>query len=230
MIRTVDLGMTYQPESGPLEVFAGLNLEIQAGESVALVGESGAGKSTLLHLLGGLDRPTQGRVLVDGQDLAALGPAALARFRNEKLGFVWQRPSLLPEFSLLENLAMPLLIRGIRRAEALAAAREGLEEVELDGRAGNRAGELSGGEQQRAAVARALIGRPRILLADEPTGSLDPATAGRIADLVFRLHQTRKLTSVIVTHSHLLAERCERILTVVPGAPVPMVGRRPRES
>jgi lipoprotein-releasing system ATP-binding protein len=169
-------------------------------------------------------------VLVDGQDLAALGPAALARFRNEKLGFVWQRPSLLPEFSLLENLAMPLLIRGIRRAEALAAAREGLEEVELDGRAGNRAGELSGGEQQRAAVARALIGRPRILLADEPTGSLDPATAGRIADLVFRLHQTRKLTSVIVTHSHLLAERCERILTVVPGAPVPMVGRRPRES
>lgn len=212
MIQAVELGMTYRPESGPVEVFAGLNLEIQAGESVALVGESGAGKSTLLHLLGGLDRPSQGRILVAGQDLAALDSEALARFRNTKLGFVWQRPSLLPEFSLLENVAMPLLIRGTPRAQALPAAREALEEVELGGRARHRAGELSGGEQQRAALARALIGRPCILLADEPTGNLDAATASRIAGLLFRLHESRQLTSVIVTHSRSLAQRCQRIL------------------
>jgi lipoprotein-releasing system ATP-binding protein len=217
-IRTVGLTKRYGSGANEVLVFDDLNLEILSGERVALVGESGAGKSSLLHLLGGLDRPSKGRILFGARDISELGEAELADFRNREIGFVWQTHYLLPEFTALENVMMPLLIRGIAPEEAAKAALERLAEVGLATRVSHRAGELSGGEQQRVVLARALVGRPRVLLADEPTGNLDYVTGEKIANLFDDLHRTHQLTSVFVTHNLEFAKRCDRILKLEYGA------------
>ncbi len=220
-LRAVDLGKTYRSGDSDLVVLFRLNLEVAQGERLALVGESGAGKSTLLHLLGGLDRPSFGAVYVNGQDIFALGDAALAELRNRKIGFVWQIPSLLPEFTALENVMMPLLVRGEPEDAARQAALERLNEVGLSRRAGHRAGELSGGEQQRVVLARALVGKPALLLADEPTGNLDFRTGEMIIAMLSELHSAHGLTSVYVTHNISFARRCDRILQLEKGQLAP---------
>ena len=208
----------YRTGESDLVIFSGLDLEVARGEKLALVGESGAGKSTLLHLLGGLDRPSKGAIYFGQNDICQLSPEALAEFRNRELGFVWQIHSLLAEFSALENVMMPLLIRGERReaAEAVSIAR--LDEVGLGNRASHRAGELSGGEQQRVVLARALVGNPAVLLADEPTGSVDFRTGEMIMDLIEDLHRSRNLTSIHVTHNLSFARRADRVLKLERGS------------
>src|ERR1700690_4427803 len=183
-IRAVGLSKHYRSGDSTLVVFAGLNLAVPAGEKLALGGESGSGKSTLLHLLGGLDRPTEGAIYFGQNDISQLPANELAEFRNRELGFVWQIQSLLAEFTALENVMMPLLIRGERREEAEPVALDRLKEVGLRDRATHRAGELSGGEQQRVALARALAGDPQVLLADEPTGNLNFRTGEVILSLL----------------------------------------------
>jgi lipoprotein-releasing system ATP-binding protein len=184
---------------------------------VALTGESGAGKTTLMYLLGLLDTPSAGRVLFGGRDATAMDEASLAALRNREIGFVWQMNTLLVEFTALENVLMPLSIRGTPRREAETAARERLEEVGLAGRAGHLAGELSGGEQQRVVLARALAGNPRILLADEPTGNLDEKTGARIIELIERLHETHRLATLYVTHNPDFARRASRVVELRSG-------------
>lgn len=215
-IRVEGLGKTYRGAS-ELTIFADMSFDVKQGERLALVGESGAGKSTLLHLLGGLDSPSAGQIYFDGQETTGLSSDARAAFRNRSIGFVWQIQSLLPEFTALENVMFPLLIRGESPVEARPRAAEMLAQVGLAARQDHRSGELSGGEQQRVALARALAGRPRFLLADEPTGNLDEATAGQIIDLLEKLHAEHQLTSVIVTHSPALARRCDRALRLAKG-------------
>ncbi len=217
LIEARQLGKTYRSGSEALTIFHGLDLAVAPGERLAIVGESGAGKSTLLHLLGGLDRPTAGSVYWEGNDLANLSESGLAAFRNRKIGFVWQIHYLLPEFTALENVMMPLLIRGDARAAAAVEAMERLDEVGLNPRAAHRAGELSGGEQQRVVLARALAGRPALLLADEPTGNLDIKTGGMIFDLLTDLHRSHRLTSVFVTHNAGFAAKCDRVLRLEDG-------------
>jgi lipoprotein-releasing system ATP-binding protein len=194
-----------------------MDFDIQAGEMVAIVGQSGAGKSTLLHILGALDAPTVGAVNCAGTDVARLSQREAAAFRNREIGYVWQFHYLLPEFTALENVAMPLMARGLRKAEAQATAAGWLREVGLEDRGDHRPGELSGGEQQRVALARSLVNNPRLLLADEPTGDLDETTAGRVFDLIERLHASHGLTSILVTHNIDLAARCTRILRLEAG-------------
>jgi lipoprotein-releasing system ATP-binding protein len=213
----VCLEKRYRSGDADLVIFAGLDLEVARGEKLALVGESGAGKSTLLHLLGGLDRPSKGAIYFGQNDICQLSPEALAEFRNRELGFVWQIHSLLAEFSALENVMMPLLIRGERRERAEAVSLARLDEVGLRSRASHRAGELSGGEQQRVVLARALVGDPSVLLADEPTGSLDFRTGEMIMDLIEDLHRSRNLTSIHVTHNLSFARRADRILRLEHG-------------
>jgi lipoprotein-releasing system ATP-binding protein len=217
IIQLQNLEKTYTTARGALTLFRGLNLEVQPGEMVAIVGQSGAGKSTLLHILGALDAPTAGAVTCASVNVAQLSPREGAAFRNREIGYVWQFHYLLPEFSALENVAMPLLARGLRKSEALTAATKWLGEVGLEDRGDHRPGELSGGEQQRVALARALVNNPRLLLADEPTGDLDESTAGRVFDLIERLHATLGLTSILVTHNMELAARCSRILRLESG-------------
>ncbi len=200
-----------------LELFRGLDLEVRAGEMVAVVGESGAGKSSLLHLLAALDRPTAGEVWCAGKRLGGMSAAEAARFRNTDVGYVWQFHYLLPEFTALENVAMPLLARGERRADALTEARGWLGEVGLAERWEHQSGELSGGEQQRVSLARALVTEPKVLLADEPTGDLDERTAEAVFGLIQRLHVAHGLASVLVTHSMEFARRCDRLLRLREG-------------
>ena len=216
-IRTVNLGKTFRSPGGALTVFAGVNLEAARGEKLALVGESGAGKSTLLYLLGGLDRPTEGEIYFGQNDICRLAANELAAFRNREVGFVWQIHSLLAEFTALENVMMPLLIRGMAREEAEPVSLTRLDEVGLRNRAEHRAGELSGGEQQRVVLARALVGNPRVLLADEPTGSLDFRTGEMIMALLEDLHRSRQLTSIHVTHNLNFARRADRVLRLEQG-------------
>ncbi len=220
-IRAVGLSKRFRSGDGELVVFEGLNLEIGQGERLALVGESGTGKSTLLHLLGALDRPTNGFVFFGAKEITALADEELAGFRNGEIGFVWQTHYLLPEFTALENVMMPLLIRGISRAEATVPALARLEETGLKARASHRAGELSGGEQQRVVLARALVGNPKFLLADEPTGNLDHRTGEMIIALLTELHRSHGLTSVYVTHNLSFARRCDRVLRLEAGVLVP---------
>jgi lipoprotein-releasing system ATP-binding protein len=184
---------------------------------LALVGASGAGKSTLLHILGALDRPNRGTVTFSRRNVAALTEEAAAEFRNREIGYAWQFHYLLPEFTALENAAMPLLARGMKRTEAAEHALEWLREVGLEARAQHRAGELSGGEQQRVALARALITKPKILLADEPTGDLDNRTANAVFELIAKLHGEHALTSLIATHNFEFARRCHRVLRLHQG-------------
>jgi lipoprotein-releasing system ATP-binding protein len=200
-----------------LELFRGLDLKVHAGEMVAIVGESGAGKSSLLHLLAALDTPTAGEVWCGESRLSSFTPRQAADFRNRDVGYVWQFHYLLPEFSALENVAMPLLARGDRRGVALEKAGFWLGEVGLGDRAAHRSGELSGGEQQRVSLARALVTEPKILLADEPTGDLDGKTAEAVFGLIQRLHDAHGLTSLLVTHNLEFAERCDRVLRLRDG-------------
>jgi lipoprotein-releasing system ATP-binding protein len=212
------LSRTYRSAGTAVAVFQGLCLRVAKGERLAIIGESGAGKSTLLHLLGGLDRPTGGRIFFGERDIVGLDEQGLADFRNRQVGFVWQNPSLLRDFTALENVMMPLLIRGISRQKAAAVAAALLEEVGLTARASHRAGELSGGEQQRVALARALAPSPSVLLADEPTGNLDAKTGALMMDLLDKMHSLHALTSVIVTHNLSFAARCDRILELKNGS------------
>jgi lipoprotein-releasing system ATP-binding protein len=216
-LRAVGLSKVYRSGDADLVVFAGLNLEVAQGEKLALVGESGSGKSTLLHLLGGLDRPTEGAIYFGHNDICQLPANELAEFRNRELGFVWQIHSLLAEFTALENVMMPLLIRGQSQHQAEHVSMARLEEVGLGNRATHRAGELSGGEQQRVVLARALAGNPSVLLADEPTGSLDFRTGEMIMDLLDELHRSRRLTSIHVTHNLNFAHRADRVVALERG-------------
>jgi lipoprotein-releasing system ATP-binding protein len=217
LIETKDLRKEYVTGRGRLVLFDGLSFEVAEGEMLAIVGESGAGKSTLLHILGALDSPSSGDVYCASIRLKTLSSRQAASFRNREVGYVWQFHYLLPEFTAAENVAMPLLARGESKAAALKRAEKWLDEVELGDRAEHRAGELSGGEQQRVSLARALVTGPKVLLADEPTGDLDSRTAGVVFDLIERLHGTHGLTSVIVTHNMTLATRCSRILRLEKG-------------
>ncbi len=217
LIRVEGLGKSYRTARGKLVLFDNLDFEVAPGELVAIVGQSGTGKSTLLHILGALDAPSAGRVYCASIDVATLGPREAAAFRNREIGYVWQFHYLLPEFTAAENVAMPLLARGMRPAEAMQRAAQWLKEVDLEDRGTHRPGELSGGEQQRVALARALVCEPRLLLADEPTGDLDDTTAGRVFELIERLHATHGLTSILVTHNLELAQRCTRTLRLANG-------------
>ncbi len=217
VLRAVGLSKTYTTGRGQLELFRGLDLTVQAGEMVAIVGESGAGKSSLLHLLAALDRPSEGEVWCGEARLSQFTARQAAEFRNRDVGYVWQFHYLLPEFTALENVAMPLLARGDGRSSAMDRARRWLAEVELAERADHRSGELSGGEQQRVSLARALVTEPKLLLADEPTGDLDGRTADVVFDLIQRLHAAHGLTSVLVTHNLEFAGRCDRMLRLKDG-------------
>src|SRR5215472_4920936 len=220
-IRARDLAKIYPSGESQLVVFSGLNLDVERGEMLALVGESGAGKSTLLHLLGGLDRPSKGTIYYGSTEISELADSQQADFRNREIGFVWQIHYLLPEFSALENVMMPLLIRGWSREKAASESLARLDEVGLHARSSHRAGELSGGEQQRVVLARALVGRPSVLLADEPTGNLDFRTGEMIFDLLSELHRTHQLTSVFCTHNLSFARCCGRVLSMAKGGLVP---------
>jgi len=219
-ISVENLRKTYPSVSGRgtgLELFRGLGFAVMPGELVAIVGQSGAGKSSLLHLLAALDRPNEGTVRVGSRQLSGMKEPEAALFRNRDIGYVWQFHYLMPEFTAEENVAMPLLARGVSRAEALAKARRWLAEVGLADRAEHRSGELSGGEQQRVSLARALVTEPKVLLADEPTGDLDGKTAEAVFGLIQTLHRKHALTSVLVTHSMEFAGRCDRVLTLRDG-------------
>jgi lipoprotein-releasing system ATP-binding protein len=208
----------HEQDGSELTILDGVEIEVLPGEAVAIIGASGAGKSTLLHLLGCLDRPTAGRVLLEGRSVADLPARQLAAVRNEKIGFVFQFHHLLREFTALENVMMPMLIAGTARREAEPTARALLAEVGLTQRASHKSSELSGGEQQRVAVARALANRPALLLADEPSGNLDTHTSMQLHELFFRLRQEHGVALVMATHNHELAGRTDRILEVRDGS------------
>ena len=200
-----------------LEVLSGVNLLVKPAERLAIIGASGSGKTTLLQIMGGLDEPSAGDVLVNGQTMAKIDEAAKGALRNQYIGFVYQFHHLLPEFSAVENVAMPLMIRREKRADALEKAGELLGRVGLDERLNHKPGELSGGERQRAAVARALITRPKLVLADEPTGNLDAGNGAHVLRLMLELNQELQTSLVVVTHDHSIAEQMDRVLVLEDG-------------
>jgi len=216
-----ELEKEYRSGPEPVRVLRGVNMSVRAGEAVVIVGASGVGKSTLLHLLGALDRPTAGQVLFDGEEVFARSERELARFRRTEVGFIFQFYNLLGEMTALENALLPALLQRRPFAEARARAAEALSEVGLGDRQRHRPGELSGGEQQRVAIARALVGRPRLILADEPTGNLDPKTSEVIFDLFLQLQAEGGLTFIIATHNQELARKADRGYRLVDGRAVP---------
>ena len=210
MLEARDLHKTYKSGAKPLHVLKGINLSLEWGKTTAIVGPSGAGKSTLMHLLGGLDRPTKGKVFLDGEDLYSLKDSKCAEIRNRRIGFVFQFYHLLPEFTVLENVAFPAFIGGVKKSIAIKRARSLVNVVGLSNRASHRPGELSGGETQRAAIARALINDPEMILCDEPTGNLDSRTGQAVIDLLLELNKKEKKTIVIVTHEERIASVAHR--------------------
>ena len=217
VLRAEGLAKTYAEGSLRTPVFDGLDFEVHAGETVAILGASGAGKSTLLHLLGGLDTPTAGEVFVTGQQMSALSDAARGRLRNRALGFVYQFHHLLPEFTALENVMLPVLLNGTSVPEAAARARELLESVGLGHRLEHKPGELSGGERQRTAVARALVNKPACVMGDEPTGNLDEKTAANVFGQMLELNRAHRTSLVMVTHDRGLARKLDRVLELHEG-------------
>lgn len=216
LYRLENVGKQFAGEDKP--VFSGLNLEVQRGESLAIVGASGSGKSTLLHLMGALDRPTEGKIFFNDADLGSMDEAAQAQFRNKSLGFVFQFHHLLPEFTALENVAIPGMISGVSRGELMPEAKRLLERVGMDHRMTSRPATLSGGERQRAAIARSLILKPQVILADEPTGNLDENTGRQVAGLLLELNRELGTTLVVVTHNQELAASMDRGLELRGGA------------
>ena len=217
ILKVDRLKKVYRSGKGSLLLFENLSFSVRQGEILAIVGESGSGKSSLLHMLGALDRASEGDVYCAQVRLNSLDSDSAAEFRNREIGYVWQFHYLLPEFTAVENVAMPLLARGEPAGEALERASQWLREVGLESRAHHRAGELSGGEQQRVALARALVTGPKLLLADEPTGDLDNRTAEMVFELIAKLHAEHRLTSLIVTHNLEFARRCDRVLRLHQG-------------
>ena len=217
LIRVVDLYKSYYDGLTELPVLKGVDLKVKKAEIVAIVGASGVGKSTLLHLLGGLDRPTEGTIFYEGEDIFALNDQALDRFRNEEIGFVFQFHHLLPEFTALENVAMPGLIARQKPHVAQDRAKTLLDYVGLGERLEHRPSELSGGERQRVAIARALVNQPKVVLADEPTGNLDQKTSEAVHDLLWTLNDQFNQTFIIVTHNQPLAQRADRLIQLVDG-------------
>ena len=217
LLRADRLRKVFRSGETDLVLFENLSFQVEKGEMLAIVGESGAGKSTLLHILGALDRASEGDVYCANLRVTSLSDDEAAEFRNREIGFVWQFHYLLPEFTALENVAMPLLIRKQAFEEVRGEASQWLREVGLEPRGHHRSGELSGGEQQRVALARALITRPKLLLADEPTGDLDGRTAEAVFELIARLHRDHQLTSLIATHNVAFARRCHRVLRLHKG-------------
>ncbi|MDH3998589.1 MAG: ABC transporter ATP-binding protein [Desulfuromonadales bacterium] len=218
MISVRELSKSFTTDQGVVNVLENLNLEIAAGERIAVVGSSGAGKTTFMHLLGGLDKPSSGAVHFEGEDIFAYSASTLDAFRNQSVGFVFQFHQLLPEFTALENVMMPALIRRTESKEASRRAQQMLEAVGLGHRLSHKPGQLSGGEQQRVAIARALVMSPKLLLADEPTGNLDSATSDEILALLDRLHAEYALTLIIVTHSQKVAAHMDRVVLMSDGA------------
>jgi lipoprotein-releasing system ATP-binding protein len=217
LIRVVDLYKSYYDGLTELPVLKGVDLQVKKAEIIAIVGASGVGKSTLLHLLGGLDRPTEGTIFYEGEDIFALNDQELDRFRNEEIGYVFQFHHLLPEFTALENVAMPGLIARQKFDVAQDRAKELLEYVGLGERLEHRPSELSGGERQRVAIARALVNQPKVVLADEPTGNLDQKTSEAVHDLLWTLSDQFNQTFIIVTHNQTLAQRADRLIQLVDG-------------
>jgi lipoprotein-releasing system ATP-binding protein len=211
----------YRSAAERVEVLVELSLDLSEGDMMAVTGVSGSGKSTLLHLLGGMDRPDRGSIIIQGTEITRLTLQELSRFRNLTVGFVFQFHHLLPEFTAVENVMMPLLLRGEPPGQARRRARAALADVGMDERVAHRPGELSGGEQQRVAVARALVGRPKLLLADEPTGNLDPHTGAAISELLRALHKQHGLTSILVTHNERLGQICTHVCRLEGGKLLP---------
>ncbi|MBI1821905.1 MAG: ABC transporter ATP-binding protein [Nitrospirae bacterium] len=217
LLEVRDLTKKFTLNHHEIEVLRGINLKVMEGEFLSIMGASGVGKSTFLHLLGALDAPTSGEVIFEGKKIDPSNETALADFRNKKVGFVFQFHHLLPEFTALENAAMPAMIQGLSRREAFNMAREMLEDVGLGKRTEHKPGELSGGEQQRVAVARALLLHPALILADEPTGNLDSRTSMEIFHLLRRINQEKKVTFILVTHNEKIAVHGDRLLEMVDG-------------
>jgi len=218
ILRVEGLCKDYPLPKDILRVFDGINFELDKGDFVAVMGVSGVGKTTLLNLLGTLDKPTEGRIFFDGEDIFSGSEKELAELRNRKIGFVFQFYHLLPEFTSLENVSFPLLIRGKGRSEAQARALEMLRDVSLEEKAHIKPGKLSGGEQQRVAIARALVNDPKLLLADEPTGNLDWKTGRMILELIQELHQRKGLSSIVVTHNEKVAQFCNKVYMMESGS------------
>ena len=218
IVRAEDLCKEYPLPKDILRVFEGINFELDKGDFVAVMGVSGVGKTTLLNLLGALDKPTKGKIFIDGEEIFSGSEKELAELRNRKIGFVFQFYHLLPEFTALENVSFPLLINGKGRSEAQERALEMLREVSLEEKADIRPGKLSGGEQQRVAIARALVNEPKLLLADEPTGNLDWMTGRMILELIQKLHRRKGLSSIVVTHNEKVAQFCNKVYMMESGS------------
>ncbi len=217
MIELKKIRKTYRIGQETINALAGVDLEIAEGEFTAFVGPSGSGKSTLLHIIGGLDKPTSGKITVDGQDLSEASDGELSAYRNRNVGFVFQSFNLHPTYNALENVAIPCIFTGLSTAERLKLAEEALEAVGLSGRARHRPNQLSGGERQRVSIARALVNRPKVIIADEPTGNLDSKTGSRIMELLLKLNKERGITLLIATHDVNLTEQADRVIILRDG-------------